>query len=95
MPLDHEKYMRMAIEEAARGGAEGNLAVGSVVVRDDAVVAVGRNLVTSTNDPTAHAETVALREAADPVGAAELIEGFRLGNLARIPREIEADPASW
>ena len=63
MPLDHEHFMRMAIEEAARGGAEGNSAVGSVIVRDNAVVATGRNLVTSTNDPTAHAETVALREA--------------------------------
>lgn len=63
MPLDHEHFMRMAIEEAARGGAEGNSAVGSVIVRDNAVVATGRNLVTSTYDPTAHAETVALREA--------------------------------
>ena len=63
MPLDHEQFMRMAIEEAAKGGAEGNSAVGSVIVRDGNIVAVGRNLVTSTNDPTAHAETVALREA--------------------------------
>jgi len=63
MPLDHEHFMRLAIEEAARGGAEGNSAVGSVIVRDNAVVATGRNLVTSTYDPTAHAETVALREA--------------------------------
>ncbi len=63
MPADHEQFMRMAIEEAAKGGAEGNSAVGSVIVRDGNIVAVGRNLVTSTNDPTARAETVALREA--------------------------------
>ena len=63
MPEDHERFMRMALDEAARGKAEGNVAVGSVVVQGDAVVARGRNLVTSTFDPTAHAETVALREA--------------------------------
>ena len=68
MPLDHERFMRLAIDEAARAGAEGNLAVGSVIVRDNTVIATGRNLVTSTNDPTAHAETVALREAGAALG---------------------------
>jgi tRNA(adenine34) deaminase len=63
MPADHERFMRMALEEAARGKAEGNVAVGSVIVEGDLVVARGRNLVLSTFDPTAHAETVALREA--------------------------------
>jgi tRNA(adenine34) deaminase len=55
--------MRMALDEAARGKAEGNVAVGSVIVQGDTVVSRGRNLVMSTFDPTAHAETVALREA--------------------------------
>jgi tRNA(adenine34) deaminase len=63
MPGDHERFMRMALDEAARGKAEGNAAVGSVIVQGDRVVARGRNLVMSTFDPTAHAETVALREA--------------------------------
>lgn len=63
MPGNHEHFMRLALEEAARGKAEGNVAVGSVIVQRDAVVARGRNLVTTTFDPTAHAETVALREA--------------------------------
>ena len=71
MPLDHDRFMRLAIDEAARGGAEGNLAVGSVIVRDNTVIAAGRNLVTSTNDPTAHAETVALREAGAALGQAD------------------------
>jgi tRNA(adenine34) deaminase len=63
MPLDHERFMRLALEEAAIGKAEGNVAVGSVVVQGDTVIARGRNLVNTTFDPTAHAETVALREA--------------------------------
>jgi tRNA(adenine34) deaminase len=60
---DHERFMRMALEDAGRGKAEGNVAVGSVITQGGTVVARGRNLVTSTFDPTAHAETVALREA--------------------------------
>jgi tRNA(adenine34) deaminase len=63
MPGDHERFMRMALEEAAKGKAEGNIAVGSVIVQGETVVARGRNLVATTFDPTAHAETVALREA--------------------------------
>lgn len=63
MPEDHARFMRLALEEAARGGAEGNVAVGSVIVQGHRVVAQGRNLVTTTFDPTAHAETVALRNA--------------------------------
>ena len=72
MPLNHEAFMRLAIDEAARAGAEGNLAVGSVIVRDNSVVAAGRNLVSSTHDPTAHAETVALREAGAALGQPDL-----------------------
>jgi tRNA(adenine34) deaminase len=63
MPRDHEYFMRIALEEAARGKAEGNMAVGSIMVQGETVVARGRNLVRTTWDPTAHAETVALREA--------------------------------
>ena len=65
---DHEHYMRIALEEAERGAAEGNVAVGSILVGAKSVVARGRNLVTSTSDPTAHAETVALRHAGEQLG---------------------------
>ena len=66
--VDHEHYMRIALEEAERGAAEGNVAVGSILVSAEKVVARGRNLVTSTSDPTAHAETVALRNAGEQLG---------------------------
>ena len=65
---DHEHYMRIALEEAERGAAEGNVAVGSILVGAERVVARGRNLVTSTSDPTAHAEIVALRHAGEQLG---------------------------
>jgi tRNA(adenine34) deaminase len=68
MAGDHERFMRMALEDAARGKAEGNVAVGSVLTMGDTVVARGRNLVTSTFDVSAHAEIVALREAGRALG---------------------------
>ena len=63
MPADHERFMRLTIEEADKGGAEGNSAVGSIIVENDTVIGVGRNLALASHDPTAHAETVALRNA--------------------------------
>ena len=71
---DHEHYMRIALEEAERGAAEGNVAVGSILVSAEKVVARGRNLVTSTSDPTAHAETVALRNAGEQLGHTDFSE---------------------
>ena len=65
---DHEHYMRIALEEAERAVAEGNTAVGSILVRAERIVARGHNLVSSTSDPTAHAETVALRHAGEQLG---------------------------
>ena len=71
MTTDHTHYMRLAIEEARIGEAEGNQPVGSVIVRDGEVIARGHNLALSTLDVTAHAETVALRNAGPATGAIE------------------------
>ena len=73
----HERFMQIAMEEARRGAAEGNVAVGSVVVHDEGVVARGRNLVATESDPTAHAETVALRNAGAAMGHTDF-SGFTL-----------------
>lgn len=68
MPNSHEQFMRIALEEAQIAKEEGNEAVGSIIVCDGEVIARGRNLVPTTNDLTAHAETVALREAGKLTG---------------------------
>lgn len=60
----HDAFMRLALAEAAKAGALGEVPVGAVVVLDGAVVGAGYNQPISTGDPTAHAEIVALREAA-------------------------------
>ncbi len=60
--------MRAAVAEAAKAAAAGEVPVGAVLVRDGAIVARGWNRPISTCDPTAHAEIVALREAAAALG---------------------------
>jgi len=61
-------YMGMALAEARKAWAAGEVPVGAVVVKDGAVVAVGFNQPIGRHDPTAHAEIVALRAAAEKLG---------------------------
>src|SRR5665647_1345775 len=60
--------MGLALEQARLAGAAGEVPVGAVVVRKGQVIGVGRNMPVGTSDPTAHAEIVALREAARALG---------------------------
>jgi len=64
-----DRVIELAIENV-RSGQGGPFA--SVVVRDGAILAEGANLVTSTNDPCAHAEIVAIRRACQKLGSFEL-----------------------
>lgn len=59
-----ETFMREALALARRAEAAGEVPVGAVVVRDGAILGRGWNSPISRNDPTAHAEILALREAA-------------------------------
>ena len=72
MPEDHDHFMGLCLAEAKKGLDEGNVPVGSIIVRDGKVVGVGRNTVTSTFDPTAHAEVVAIRDACRNLGTPDL-----------------------
>jgi tRNA(adenine34) deaminase len=63
-----ERFMRLALSEARAATNHGDTPVGAVVVRDGEVIASGRNERELRGDPTAHAETIALREAARAVG---------------------------
>ena len=60
--------MRLALAEAARAAAVGEVPVGAVVVLNDQVIGRGHNQPISSHDPTAHAEVVALRAAAAAAG---------------------------
>lgn len=60
--------MRLALDEARRAEAAGEVPVGAVVVLDGRVIAAAHNQPISSSDPTAHAEIVALREAGRAIG---------------------------
>ena len=63
-----DEFMREALRLAALAAAQGEVPVGAVVVRDGRIIGRGSNRPITTNDPTAHAEIVALREAAAAEG---------------------------
>ena len=71
----HNPFMARAIElsiESVRSGGGGPF--GAVVVKDGKFIAEGSNRVTDANDPTAHAEIVAIREACKKLGSFELTD---------------------
>jgi tRNA(adenine34) deaminase len=63
-----EVWMRVALAEAHAAAAAGEVPVGAVVVKDGVLIATGRNAPIDRNDPTAHAEIIALRAAAERLG---------------------------
>lgn len=73
MSDNDKKFMQYAIE-LARSGVERNLGgpFGCVVVKDGEIVGEGNNQVTSSNDPTAHAEVIAIREACKSLNSFQL-----------------------
>jgi len=68
-----KKFMEEAVRLAEEGVAKGNGGpFGSVVVRNGEIVGRSSNMVFATNDPTAHAEVMAIRDASSRLGTAEL-----------------------
>jgi tRNA(adenine34) deaminase len=61
-------FMRLALEQAQHAWSLGEVPVGAVVVKDGVVIATGFNQPIGRHDPTAHAEIVALRAAAEKLG---------------------------
>src|SRR5690349_14378617 len=66
--MNDEALMRLALDEARAAAAAGDVPVGAIVVADGQVIARGRNRREVNQDPTAHAELEALREAARVIG---------------------------
>jgi tRNA(adenine34) deaminase len=65
-------FMEIALEEARGAGGRGEVPVGCVIVRDGGVIAHAGNRVIADCDPTAHAEIVAIRQAAAVLGSERL-----------------------
>ncbi|MFM8608793.1 MAG: nucleoside deaminase [Hyphomicrobiales bacterium] len=69
-----KKPMDLALEAARKAAERGEVPVGAVIVKDGAVLATAGNRTIADHDPTAHAEILALREAARLIGSERLIE---------------------
>ena len=68
--MDHERYMRMALELAREASSEGEVPVGCVIAdADGKVIGRGRNRREENADATAHAEIEAIREAGEALGS--------------------------
>lgn len=72
--LDDERWMRLALLEAQTAESKGEVPVGAVVVRSGEVIATGHNLTHTLGDPTTHAETIAIRQAAAAIGHWRLLD---------------------
>lgn len=95
-----EYYMRLALREAERALEHDDVPVGAVVVKDGEVIGAGRNERELRSDPTAHAETLALREASASLGSWRVLDAVMYVTLepcamcagaivlARVPRLV-------
>jgi len=73
-PLTDDDAMQLALDQAAAAAAHGDVPIGAVVVRDGQVIAARHNERELTGDPTAHAEVLAIRDAAKVVGHWRLLD---------------------
>ncbi len=77
MEASHERWMNHALNLARQAMAGGEVPVGAVIIRNNVVVGEGYNRRESLNDPTAHAELLAIQEAARTIRSWRL-EGCRM-----------------
>jgi tRNA(adenine34) deaminase len=75
LPLELDPpFMARALELARMAEAAGEVPVGAIIVKDNRIVGEGWNRPIGSNDPTAHAEIVAMREAAQSLGSYRLLD---------------------
>lgn len=67
--MTDEEYMQLAIKQAWKAESMDEVPIGAVVVRDGEVIAEACNMKESTHDPAGHAELIAMRTAAESIGA--------------------------
>ena len=99
-----EYFMRLALREAERALEHDDVPIGAVVVREGEVIGAGHNEREVRQDPTAHAEVIAMREASRALGSWRLLDSVLYVTLepcamcagaivlARVPRVVYAAP---
>jgi len=73
---EHKKWMKLAFREAEKAYDQGEIPIGAVVVKNDQIIGRGYNQCESLNDPTAHAEIIAI------TSATNTIKNWRLENCS-------------
>ncbi len=81
---ENQMFLRQAIELAYNNIEKGGRPFGAVIVKDGQVIASGVNQILTTNDPTAHAELLAIRAASQVLGSANL-EGCSVCKWTSMP----------
>lgn len=72
--MDHAYFMKEALLEAKKAEMIGEVPIGAVIVKDGKIIARGYNLRETLQDPTAHAELIAIQQAAKQLGTWRLID---------------------
>lgn len=72
----NEKYMTLCIEEAKRSIQGGDYGIGALVVVDDNILSLESTRLLSSFDPTAHAEVLAIRKAAEKLKSRYILDGY-------------------
>ena len=81
----HQYYMRLALREAERAAEHDDVPIGAVIVREGEVLAAAGNERELRRDPTAHAEMLAIHEAADRLGGWRLLDTVMYVTLEPCP----------
>jgi tRNA(adenine34) deaminase len=72
--FDDEYWMQLALGEAERAMEEGEVPVGAVMIHENTVIGRGRNQVEALQDPTAHAEMIAITSSAETLKSRRLVD---------------------
>ena len=72
LQVNHENWMEQAFREAEIANEKGEVPIGAVVVHQNSIIGRGHNLTETLQDPTAHAEMIAITAAADSLGSRRL-----------------------
>ncbi|MFW6124546.1 MAG: tRNA adenosine(34) deaminase TadA [Pirellulales bacterium] len=81
----HEHFMRLALREAEQALREDEVPIGAVIVHEERVIAAAHNQREQLHDPTAHAEMIAVTQAADAIGSWRLTGGTLYVTLEPCP----------
>jgi tRNA(Arg) A34 adenosine deaminase TadA len=91
--MTHKDYVRLAIRAAKESELEGGAAIGSVLIRNGKVIAIGKSLVWQSKDPTGHAESNCIRNACSKFNILDLDNTILYGTLE--PCGMCLSSAAW